>query len=244
MNKQKLRIKLIASAVMSAVISSSVAAKESTDFSSLYKAKSYSEICKAFEADERANWQNPNSAYFYSLALLGLGKTAAAINVCKSIQRRYPKTEAAKVARSAVSLWSQKLASNANTKANTKQSTKPKANLSTNTYGHPNAHIGIVGLKFVMETGRPPTIRRVFPSTPAYQAGLKDRDIISAVNGVSTEGLSKEEIFQMIAGPPNTEVSITITRGGIASEVKMQRMLVDELKAIDPEVYREYLLSI
>ncbi len=88
--------------VLSAVAIPLAAAKEAPDFGSLYKSKSYSQICKSFEADKATNGRNPNSAYFYSLALLGMGKTAAAINVCKSIQRKFPTTEAARQASSAI----------------------------------------------------------------------------------------------------------------------------------------------
>lgn len=223
--------KPIGSAILSAALSTAAVAKQTTDFSSLYKSNSYSRICKDFEADEAANWRNPNNAYFYSLGLLGLGKTQAAINVCRSIQRRFPKTEAAKLATSAVQLWTRKSPSHSNSKLN---------NLNERLH----EHIGIVGLKFVLGFGVPPTINRVFPSTPAYRAGLKEKDIITAVNGTTTDGLSKEEIFQLIVGPPNSVVSMTILRDGVKAEKQMKRMLLDELKAIDPEVYRDYLMSI
>ena len=235
-NIQEARKRLIGSAILSAVTVSSATAKAPTDFNQLYKSKSYSQICKEFEADEAANWRNPGAAYFYSLGLLGLGKTQAAINVCRSIQRRYPKTETAKLARTAVELWSPTLA--LHSKA------KPNAHVNYPLSEHLNEHIGIVGLKFVLGFGLPPTINRVFPSTPAYRAGLKDKDIITAVDGNPTEGLSKEEIFELIVGPPNTAVNLTIVRNGVKSEKQLKRMLLDDLKAIDPDVYRDYLMSI
>ncbi|MBI2809427.1 MAG: PDZ domain-containing protein [Candidatus Melainabacteria bacterium] len=224
MNNLDASRRLLSAAILSAVICSRAVAKEATDFSKLYKSKNYDQICKLFESDKSANWRNPNSAYFYALGLLGQGKTDAAIRTCKSIQQQYPKTEAAKLARSLVELWSKK--------------SKPSSKTLI------TEHTGIVGLKFTLGFGLPPTVARVFPSTPAHQAGLQQKDIITAVDGVPTTGLTKEEIFHFIVGPPNTAVRIRISRDGIETEKQMTRMSLDKLKRIDPEVYRDYLMSI
>ena len=50
--------------------------------------------------------------------------------------------------------------------------------------------------------------------TPAERAGLQPNDLILAVNGSSTEGLTVDETVQMIRGPKGTEVALTILRKG------------------------------
>jgi carboxyl-terminal processing protease len=48
---------------------------------------------------------------------------------------------------------------------------------------------------------------------PAEKAGLKSKDIIAAVDGQSTIGLSIDSVVKKIRGPENTSVSLTIIRG-------------------------------
>jgi C-terminal processing protease CtpA/Prc len=98
--------------------------------------------------------------------------------------------------------------------------------------------IGIIGVKFVMAFGRPPIINRVFPGTPAFENGLKPNDIIVAVDGVPTYGLTKEEVFNMIVGTPNTPVSISLMRKSDFQVRRMMRMDFNDLT--DPRVRRDY----
>ena len=49
---------------------------------------------------------------------------------------------------------------------------------------------------------------------PAEKAGLKSRDIIAAVNKQSTSGQSIDSVVQKIRGPADTDVTLTIVRGG------------------------------
>jgi hypothetical protein len=98
--------------------------------------------------------------------------------------------------------------------------------------------IGIIGVKFVMAFGRPPVINRVFPGTPAFEQGLKADDIIVAVDGVPTFGLTKDEVFNMIVGTPNTPVSVSVRHNQDFRVCKMLRMDFNEIK--DPKVRRDY----
>ena len=105
--------------------------------------------------------------------------------------------------------------------------------------GGANSGIGIIGVKFVMSMGRPPVINRVFPLTPAFKVGLRNDDIIVAVDGIPTVGLSKEEVYDMIVGLPGTEVTLSIQRQGDYSSYKMLRMDLNDIT--DPYVRRDYL---
>ncbi len=48
---------------------------------------------------------------------------------------------------------------------------------------------------------------------PAAKAGLKPKDIIAAVNGQSTQGMSVDAVVSKIRGNPGTQVTLTIVRG-------------------------------
>jgi len=98
--------------------------------------------------------------------------------------------------------------------------------------------IGIIGVKFVMAFGRPPVINRVFPGTPAFDQGLRPDDIILAVDGVPTFGLTKDEVYSMIVGTPNTPVQLSIRRNQNFLVARMNRMDFNDIK--DPRIRRDY----
>jgi hypothetical protein len=102
--------------------------------------------------------------------------------------------------------------------------------------------VGIIGVKFVLGFGLPPTINRVFPGTPAHSAGLRTNDIIIAVDGVPTSGLTKEEVYAMIVGTPDTPVTVSVLRNGDFMPKTMNRMDFNDIP--DPEVKHDYLMSI
>jgi carboxyl-terminal processing protease len=52
------------------------------------------------------------------------------------------------------------------------------------------------------------------PSSPAYRAGIRPGDVIMAVDGKSTEGLSSSEVADMLKGPKGTVVHISMKRVG------------------------------
>jgi hypothetical protein len=98
--------------------------------------------------------------------------------------------------------------------------------------------IGIIGVKFVLGFGRPPIINRVFPGTPASENGLRPNDIIVAVDGIPTYGLTKDEVYNMIVGTPHTPVSISFLRNKDFQVRKMDRMDFNDIT--DPRVRRDY----
>ena len=51
-------------------------------------------------------------------------------------------------------------------------------------------------------------------STPAEVAGLKAQDIVLAVNGTSTEGMTVDQAVNLIRGPVGVKVTLSIVRAG------------------------------
>jgi len=72
-----------------------------------------------------------------------------------------------------------------------------------------------------------PIIHRVFKTTPASGAGLKDRDIILSVNNKSTAGMTVTQIAENIRGPAGTTVSLEIKRGQKRFNVRVPRRKFD-----------------
>ena len=114
--------------------------------------------------------------------------------------------------------------------------------LSSNASANVPNGIGIIGVKFLLSFGRMPIINRVFPGTPAWTMGLHASDVIVAVDGVPTLGLSKEDVYGMIVGKPDTEVTISIRRNGDFLAKTMKRMDFNDIP--DPSVRQDYLMSI
>ncbi len=66
-------------------------------------------------------------------------------------------------------------------------------------------------------------ISYVLPGTPAERAGLHVGDVIVAVNGSTTKGLTVEGVSSMLRGKAGTVVSVSVRRSGIPSVVSIIR---------------------
>ncbi len=69
-----------------------------------------------------------------------------------------------------------------------------------------------VGIAYI-ETKQYMEIIKVFPESPAEKAGILPGDRIIGVDGVSTAGMSSEEVNSRVRGPAGTKVVLTILRG-------------------------------
>lgn len=69
---------------------------------------------------------------------------------------------------------------------------------------------------------------------PAYRKGIRSGDIIKAVDGISVEELSPEEVQGLTVGEPGTNVTLTIERYGVTRSLtfELTRELV-EVKNVD-----------
>jgi carboxyl-terminal processing protease len=67
------------------------------------------------------------------------------------------------------------------------------------------------------------TIIAPLKGSPAETAGLRAGDLIIAIDGKSTEGLSTDEAVQKIRGPKGTVVKLTIVRDGKTQDISVTR---------------------
>lgn len=74
-------------------------------------------------------------------------------------------------------------------------------------------------------------IERVIAGTPAERAGIEDGDMILAVNGEKTAGLTREQAVTRIRGPKGTTVVMTVERKGAAGtlDIPVVRDLVQSV---------------
>ena len=63
----------------------------------------------------------------------------------------------------------------------------------------------------------------VMDDSPAAEAGVQRGDLIQAINGTSTKGMSLEDISKTIRGPVDTTVTLTLGRDGGSQEVAIIR---------------------
>lgn len=76
-------------------------------------------------------------------------------------------------------------------------------------------------------------IFNVMPSTPADFAGLKQGDIITAVDGKETNGMNISEVATLVRGPENSIVELTILRDGkkLTKKIKRKEIKIKNVKS-------------
>ena len=63
--------------------------------------------------------------------------------------------------------------------------------------------------------------------TPAFTAGILAKDIITKIDGKSTEGMDTNQAVTLIRGEANTEVTLNILRGSKELEFKLKRAKIE-----------------
>ena len=109
---------------------------------------------------------------------------------------------------------------------NAKESTQFDNSLTGNIGGGIGVEVGI--------RSDVPTVVRVLKDNPAEKAGLSVGDIITKVNGESTEGKVLNDIVTQIRGEAGTSVKLTVIRAGAEKEFSITRETVT-----NPSAYGE-----
>jgi carboxyl-terminal processing protease len=68
-----------------------------------------------------------------------------------------------------------------------------------------------IGVQLDFSSGRPVIVTAIDDS-PAADAGLRSRDVITAINGESTDGMSDSQASDLLRGDAGTDVELTIER--------------------------------
>lgn len=76
-----------------------------------------------------------------------------------------------------------------------------------------------IGISFAIQN-KILTVISAIPGTPADRLGLLPGDRIVKIDGVSTYGITNEEVFQKLRGPKGTQVKITVQRASIAEPLE------------------------
>ena len=98
--------------------------------------------------------------------------------------------------------------------------------------------IGVIGIRFIHQSGFPSYIEQIYSNSPASRAGLRPKDLIFAIDGIRTDHLNSDGVYQLLAGDPGTRVKIFITRGQSMFNLELIR---EDLANLSPEVQNRYL---
>lgn len=79
---------------------------------------------------------------------------------------------------------------------------------------------GGVGMSIEEQPGRGVIVAKVFPGTPAEQAGIHEGDMIVGIDTATTRGWSSAKVAQTITGVPGTKVQVTFARPGVAESIR------------------------
>jgi carboxyl-terminal processing protease len=71
-----------------------------------------------------------------------------------------------------------------------------------------------IGISFALQNNTIVVISPI-PGTPADRMGLRAGDMITKIDGISTFGITNEEVFKKLRGPKGTQVKITVQRPGL-----------------------------
>jgi carboxyl-terminal processing protease len=80
---------------------------------------------------------------------------------------------------------------------------------------------GGLGMRIEEQVGKGVTIAVVFPNTPAEAAGIREGDVIVAIESLSTRGWNSRRISDSLTGTPGTKVNVTFARPGVPDPIKV-----------------------
>src|SRR6185503_2019099 len=85
-----------------------------------------------------------------------------------------------------------------------------------------NGRYGGTGMLLDEQTGIGVVVGRVFPNTPASEAGVLEGDRIIAVDTASTQGWPIAKVSEALRGKPGSPVTVTYARPGVTEPIKLR----------------------
>jgi carboxyl-terminal processing protease len=85
-----------------------------------------------------------------------------------------------------------------------------------------NGRYGGTGMLLEEHPGAFVSVQRVFPSTPAAEAGVQEGDRIIAIDGASTQGWEIDRVSEKLRGTPGSQVAVTYSRPGVTEPIKLR----------------------
>ncbi len=79
---------------------------------------------------------------------------------------------------------------------------------------------GGIGIRLRFGDGQVKVVS-VMEDTPAEKAGLKANDVITEIDGLSTKGLSQQEVVARLRGPVESQVQVAVVRKGLANALSV-----------------------
>jgi carboxyl-terminal processing protease len=97
-----------------------------------------------------------------------------------------------------------------------------------------NGEFGGVGIQISIDGGQLKVISPL-EDTPAYKAGIEAGDLITAIDGKSTVGISSDKAVSSIMGLPGTSVTLRIKRGDVEKDYPIKRAIIKvvSVKGVD-----------
>lgn len=80
---------------------------------------------------------------------------------------------------------------------------------------------GGTGMQLDEEPGAVVTVQRVFPNTPADEAGVRDGDRIIAIADSSTDGWGMSRVSERLRGAPGSRVVVSFLRPGVSTPIRV-----------------------
>jgi carboxyl-terminal processing protease len=84
-----------------------------------------------------------------------------------------------------------------------------------------NGRYGGTGMLLGEEDERVVTVQRVFPNTPAYDAGVQEGDRIVAIGDTSTTGWGLSKVTERLRGTPGSKVIVSFTRPAVLQPIRL-----------------------